>query len=132
VFAFRWNIPELRGVTRQLGSVTGGAEIERHDSTAPDQKEVFEHDVVCHSVGAHTESLQSRVDSSCSSSEDEASQAPAATTSAASESATAAAASTPGVTTAAKCVSWCRVLASQLRTGAVRTRTVLWTVRPTG
>jgi len=60
--------------------------------------------VVSHSVGAHTECLQSRVDSSSSEDEDEASQAPvpAATTSSASKSATAAA--HQPLTTAAKLV----------------------------
>jgi len=80
---------------------------------------------VSHSVGAHTESLQPRDDSSSSSSsQDEDSQAPvpAATTSVASES-----------ENGSSCISFWRLLrivprgaTCWLRTGAVRTCAVLW------
>ena len=75
---------------------------------------------VSHSVGAHTESLQPR-DNSSSSSEDEASQAPvpAVTTSTASESSAA--------STSDDCYEVCLVAprAAWLRIGAVRTCALL-------
>jgi len=73
---------------------------------------------VSHSVGAHTESLQPRIDNSSNSNssedEDENGQAPvpAALTSGASESATDAAATTLD-NCFAKCASWRHMLASQ-------------------